>query len=324
VGTFRTYVRASNGLKYIINPEDMQNVILSLNYTSRTGRTETITFTCALAIPVSNATGRETIGDIKNRAPARFYTQNRMVNGEDYNNFPYTQYSTIIKSKAINRSSIGISRYADLTDVTSKYSSTNVFGSDGCLYENNLLPSFNFTFTDINDINNVIANQVEPALRTRGMLEFYYDNFVRPNLVPLALDWVQSTVLANQTTGYFAYQSTGNPAPIGGTVTDDKKYITQYALVKFEPPTGYYFDKFNKLQLGSPSLPDDKLVIWTTISNVVGDGTNFNTGNLTDGSGPVTITDFVPTEAIPTQVIPKFVTDLPSTFEQSMTDQIEL
>jgi hypothetical protein len=54
------------------------------------------------------------------------------------------------------------------------------------------------------------------------------------------------------------------------------------------------------------------------------DGTNFGTGNLANGQGPVVLNNFIPTGAIPTQVIPKFITDLPTTLEQSMIDQIEL
>jgi hypothetical protein len=33
---FRAYVRASNGLQYIINPEEMQNVVLPISYTVAT------------------------------------------------------------------------------------------------------------------------------------------------------------------------------------------------------------------------------------------------------------------------------------------------
>jgi hypothetical protein len=121
VGTFRSYVRASNGLQYIINPEEMQSVTLPITYRSRTGNTETITFTCGITQPVSNSQAREPIEEIKQRAPARYYTQNRMVNGEDYNLFPYTQYNSIVKSKALNRASIGTSRYLDLVDNTGKY-----------------------------------------------------------------------------------------------------------------------------------------------------------------------------------------------------------
>jgi len=324
VGNFRSYVRASNGLRYIINPQDMQNIALSFTYVSRTGRNETITFSCQLSQPVSNANNRENIADIKGRAPARYYTQNRMVNGEDYNNLPYTLFGTIIKSKAVNRSSIGTSRYLDLVDVTGKYSSTNVFSSDGLIYEQNLNPSFTFTFVDTNDIDNMVRNQLEPAIVERGMQEFYFENFVRPDLTALALDWVQSTSIANETTGYFRFTSSQEPAPIGSTTSDNKQFIIEDALVKFTPPTGYYFDRNNRLQLGTATLPDEKTVIWATVSDLYLDGTNFGNGNFTDGSGPVTLNNYIPTGAIPTQVIPVFVSDLPASFEQSITEQVEL
>jgi len=324
VGQFRTYVRASNGLSYIINPQDMQNVSLSFTYVSRSGRNETITFTCQLSQPVSNADRRENIADIKTRAPARYYTQNRMVNGEDYNNLPYTLFGTIIKSKAINRSSIGTSRYLDLVDVTGKYSSTNVFASDGLIYEQDLNPSFTFTFVDTNDINNVVQNQLEPAVAERGMQEFYFENFTRPSLAVLNLDWVQSTSQNNVTTGYFRFVASGEPAPVGPTTSDNKKYIIENALVKFVPPTGFFFDRNNRLQLGTPSGPEEKTVLWATVNDLTLDGTNFGTGNLTDGTGPVSLNTFIPTLAVPTQVIPIFVTDLPSTLEQSITEQIQL
>ena len=324
VGSFRTYVRSSNGLRYVINPQDMQSVQISFNYVSRTGRNETVTFSCSLSEAVSNATNRETINDIKNRAPVAFYSQNRMVNGEDYNNFPYTLFGSIIKSKAVNRSSIGTSRYLDLVDTTGKYSSTNTFGSDGVIYETNLLPSFTFTFIDSNDINNVLKNQIEPLIGSRGMTEFYYQNYVRPSLEGLALNWKQSTTQTNATTGYFRFSSSGSPAPVGNTTTDNKKYINVGALIKFVPPTGYYFDTNNRLAVGSPTLPDEKLVIWAAVTSLTLDGTNFGVGNLSDGSGPVTLNDFVPTDAIPTLVIPQLENDLPATLEQSISEQIEL
>jgi len=324
VGTFRCYVRSSNGLQYIINPEEMQAIQIAIGYVSRTGRLETITFTCGLSQPVSNATNRENIAQIKQRAPARYYTQDRMVNGEDYSNFPYTLYGTIIKSKAVNRTSIGTSRYLDLLDITGKYSSTNVFASDGLIYENYATPSFTFTFVDQNDINNIIVNQTEPVISSRGMLEFYYNNFPRPTLVPIGIEWNQSTTLTNETTGYFQFIASQAPAPIGSNASDNKRYMTPGALVKFEPPAGYYFDASNRLRVGLPTQPNDKLVIWATIMELILDGTNFGTGDLANGEGPVTLNNFIPTGAVATQVIPVFVTDLPSSIEQQMLEQIEL
>jgi hypothetical protein len=323
VGQFRAYVRASNGLQYIINPEEMQSVVIPISYVSRTGQLETITFTCGITTPVSNAEPRETIDEIKQRAPARYYTQNRMVNGEDYNNFPFTAYNSILKSKALNRASIGTSRYLELVDNTGKYSSTNTFGSDGALYEQFSLPSFVFEATTNNEIADVITNQVQPQLSDSQSQQFYYAKFERPSLIPLTITWQLSTSLANTTTGYFK-NAAGAPAPIGNFTSDDKKYIQVGSLVKFIPPAGYYFDLNNRLKAGTPTRPDEKLVLWASPTEVVVDGTNQGLGNFPDGSGPVTLNNYIPTGAVASQVIPVFVTDLPTAFESSMAEQIRL
>ena len=323
VGIFRVYVRASNGLSYIINPEEMQSVVIPISYISRTGQLETITFTCGITTPVSNAQPRETIDEIKQRAPARYYTQNRMVNGEDYNNFPFTAYNSILKSKALNRASIGTSRYLELVDGTGKYASTNTFGSDGALYENYALPSFQFSFSTSNEVANIITNRVQPILRDSLMQQFYYAEFPRPSLVPLNVSWNLSTTLSNTTTGYFK-NSLGNPVPIGPYTSDNKKYILVSSLVKFDPPPGYYFDANNRLKAGVPTRPDEKLVIWASPTAVYLDGTNNGQGNLSNGTGPVVLNNYIPTGAVATQVIPVFVTDLPVSFETAMTDQILL
>jgi hypothetical protein len=324
VGIFRSYVRASNGLQYIINPEEMQSILIPISYISRVGRLETITFNCGITNPVSNAQPRETIEEIKQRAPARYYTQNRMVNGEDYNNFPFTQYNNIIKSKAVARSATGTSRYIDLNDVTGKYSSTNIFSSDGVLYRENLLPSFEFDWVNRNDIVDVITNSIEPLLSSRSMLQFYYANFNRPSLQILNLAWQQSTTLVNETTGYFYNTLNQAPQPIGVYASNNAKYIERGALIKFVPPAGYFFDANNRLVAGIPVRADERLELWATVSAVVLDGTNLGVGNLDNGTGPVVLNTFVPTGALALQVIPKFVDDLPSTLEQSMLQQVEL
>jgi hypothetical protein len=331
VGIYRAYVRASNGLQYIINPEEMQNVVLPISYTDRNGNLQTITFTCGITRPVSNSQAREPIAEIKQRAPARYYTQNRMVNGEDYTLFPYTQYNSIIKSKALNRASIGTSRYLDLVDNTGKYSSTNTFSSDGGLWRQNILPTILFSWTNRNEIADVITNQVQPDIGGATVRQFYYANFPRitstttPNGITWLpnYQWQQSTTLANETTGYFT-NATGTPIPIGVTTTTMFQYAIVGSLIKFVPPTGYYFDRNNRLVQGSPTRADERLEIWASPQQIVGDGYNNGVGNLTSGAGPVTINNFVPTGALVDTIIPLFVTDLPNAVEQAMAEQILL
>jgi hypothetical protein len=327
VGLFRAYVRASNGLQYIINPEEMQSVVLPISYVSRSGQLQTITFTCGITTPVSNAQARETLDEIKQRAPARYYTQNRMVNGEDYNNFPFTLYNSIIKSKALNRASIGTSRYLDLVDNTGKYSSTNTFASDGALWEDNQLPTFLFTWLTRNEVASVITNQIQPLLTSTGFTQFYYANFPRPNLLVNNLTWNQSTTLANETSGYFV-NDLGNPVEISTYSSNNTQYIQVSSLVKFAAPAGYYFDSNNRLKLGVPTLAAERLELWASPVSIYLDGTNQGQGNFTSGrlsgQGPVVLNNFIPTGAIPTQVIPLLITDIPSSLETSIADQVLL
>jgi hypothetical protein len=326
VGTFRAYVRASNGLQYIINPDEMQAVTIPISYISRAGNLETLTFTCGITQPVSNSQARESIDAIKQRAPARYYTQNRMVNGEDYNLFPYTEYSSILKSKALNRASIGTSRYLDLVDNTGKYSSTNTFGSDGALWRQDVLPTILFSWVSRNEIADAITNQVQPQLTESTVQQFYYANFPREavNIGSTAnTTWQQSTTLANETTGYFK-NAAGQPIAVGTTTSTVFKYVAVGALIKFVAPAGFYFDSNNRLQPGVPGRVNERTTIWASPQQVIGDGYNGGVGNLASGAGPVTINNFVPTGAIVDTIIPLFVTDLPLIFEQSMAEQILL
>jgi hypothetical protein len=327
VGLFRCYVRASNGLTYIINPDEMQSVIIPISYVSRSGQLQTLTFTCGITTPVSNAQARETLDQIKQRAPARYYTQNRMVNGEDYTNFPFTAYNSIIKSYALNRASIGTSRYLDLVDNTGKYSSTNVFASDGAIWEENQLPTFLFTWISRNEIASVITNQIQPLLTTNAFTQFYYANFIRPSLLVNNLTWNQSTTLANETSGYFV-NDLGNPAEISTYSSTNTQYIQVGSLVKFAAPAGYYFDANNRLRLGAPTLAAERLELWASPVSIYLDGTNQGQGNFTSGrlsgQGPVVLNNFIPTGAIPVQVIPLLITDIPSSLESSITEQILL
>ena len=336
-GIFRCYTRASNGLQYIINPADMQNVAIPISYTDRNGNLQTITFTCGITQPVTNSQARESIDAIKQRAPARYYTQNRMVNGEDYNLFPYTEYNSIVKSKALNRSSIGTSRYLDLVDNTGKYSSTNTFSSDGAVWEQNILPTELFTYINRNDIADFVTNTAQPQLDQATMKQFYYANFPRVtiNTGTTALStWNQSTTLANETTGYFrnaivsATWPNGTPIPVGTSTTSNFKYVQVGSLIQFVAPTingvTYYFDRNNKLQPGTPSKPDERTEIWAAAQAIIGDGYNGGVGNLLSGSGPITINNFVPTGAVVQEIIPLFVTDLPTILEQQIAEQMLL
>ena len=329
VGTFRAYVRAGNALTYTIDPTEMQGIQVTIQYISRAGRTEALTLGLQLQLPASTAQARETLADIKLRAPARYYSQNRMVNGEDYNNFPYTLYSSIIKSKAINRTSVGVSKNLDLLDPTGKYSSTNSFANDGALYQNSdngwLVLNFNNTGDIIKFLTDSLANALADNRAKQYYLEYYPRYDINTSTGDGTVYWNTSTVDTNSVTGYFynISGSTNVPIAIGTYSTHDVKYITPGAMVRVIAPSGYYFDQNNRLVAGIAS-PTDTTFFWTTSLNVIGDGYNNGAGNFSNGIGPVSLNAYVPNGAIINQVIPAFQNTLPSLVLQDSITRMEL
>ena len=329
VGNFRAYARAGNALTYTIFPTDMNGLSVAFSYVSRLGRTETLTLGLALTQTVTTAQARESISEIKQRAPTRYYTQNRMVNGEDYNNFPYTLYSSIIKSKAINRSSIGVSKNLDLLDPTGKYSSTNSFGSDGGLYQDDADGFLSLTINNTSDIIAFFTNTLSSVLSLNRASQYYIQNYPRYDVNTSTGDgvvyWKTSSVDTSSESGY-VYNISGSlesPINVGTFNTNNLKYLTTGAIVKFNAPTGFYFDGDNRLKAGIPS-PSDSTFIWTTIINVIGDGSNNGEGSFANGSGPIVVNGYVPDGAILTQIIPVFGNNIPSSVIQECLIRMEL
>ena len=329
VGNFRAYVRAGNALTYTIQPTQIQNLTVTMNYVSRVGRVETLTIGLSLQTPVTNAQARETLADIKQRAPSRYYTQNRMVNGEDYNNFPYTLYSSIIKSKALNRSSVGVSKNLDLLDPTGKYSSTNSYANDGGIWLDDTDGYALLNITNLSDIQTFLNDTLSNILGDNKSLQYYVQNYPRYNTTISSDDnlvyWHTSTVDANSTSGYFYDLINGNdnPIPVGTYSTYNLKYLTKGALIKFIAPDSYYFDSNNRLVYGVAG-PSDITYIWTTVLNVIGDGYNNGLGQFANGTGPITLNNYVPQGAIITIVIPAFQNTLPNTVTNECIIRLEL
>jgi hypothetical protein len=315
-GNFRIYYRSSNGLSYKITPDEMQNIVIPVSYVSRSGRAETLTIRASLKYTVTTAAARETSDDIRQRAPQAYYTQNRMITGEDYNIVPFTTFSNILKVKSINRTSSGISRFLDTLDTTGKYSSTNVVGTDGILYQNYFTRNFKTNLVSYADISNTITQKiVADIISANEIKHLYYAKF--PTYAVNGFTWKLSTVGSNSATGYFVKNS--KPAQVGGVVKDAANYIRKGAVIRFDAPTGHYFDSNNNLLPGAPSMMTDHLAVYASVVEVAGDGTNNGLGNYTSGVGPVTTNIKVPTNAIVGAVYPIFKNNFNSSFVTTLT-----
>jgi len=326
VGNFASYIRTSNGLSYVIDPSEMQGTTVTLSYISKNNRTEKITLSLELMLPNATAQSRETLTDIKIRAPQRFYTQNRMVNGEDYNNFPFTMFNSIVKSKAINRSSVGVSRNFDLADPTGKYSSTNDFAEDGGLYMDRNDDFVTFTASTTNDIIKFLTRDLSSALGSYRAYQYYSQAYTRYQINTESGDgtiyWNQTVFNADSSTGYF-YNAGQAPVSVGIVAGNNIKYLTTGSMIKFVAPSGKYFTKGNKLVSGIAG-PSDVTYVWTSVASVVGDGSNSGVGNLPTGDGPITLTNYIPDGAILNTVIPSFTNEFGSLLTQEIVNNIIL
>jgi hypothetical protein len=319
-GNFRTYYRVSNGLSYSIKPAELQNIVIDIPYISKSGQQNTLTIQCALQSTVTNASATETTRSIRQNAPQAYYTQNRMVTGEDYNTFPLTSNPQIVKTKAVNRASSGISRQYEIKDPTGKYSSTNIIADDGILYKNDYEIDFSFTFNTRNDILGAVRNQIEPIISGIGTKSFYYDQFPRIQTAGLNIDWVQSTSASTNSTGYFRNTVNGAPITVGEFTGNNFRFIAVDSMIKFVPPSGRYFLPNGELTTTKTKTTRD--YIWTKVLNVVGDGSNGGVGALDDGTGPVILSEKIPNLSIPSEIVPNIVTDLPSDIETEIVDLV--
>ena len=316
-GAFRVYYRTSNGLSYQIAPNEMRGISIAVPYVNKSGVRHTLTVTLSLKYTISSATPSESVASIRRNAPAQYYTQNRMITGEDYNLAPLSTSQNILKVKAINRVSSGISRNFDLIDASGKYSSVNVFASDGLIYKNDIERSLAFKFTNRIDIINFIRNSIEPIFTSTDVYNFYLTKFDKILFTDTNYRWNQITTDINNSTGYFYNAVDTTILKVGVYTTSTLKYITPGTLIKFTAPDGQSFRR-GILVTTDINDPEQTDRLWTKVVKITGDGTNAGRGALSSGLGPVQFSDIVPTGAIASRIVPKFVNNLSPGLETEM------
>jgi hypothetical protein len=299
-GKFVLIYRQSNGLSYSIKPEQLSGIIVNVPYANKSGQIHSLSLTLNLQYTVNNSSGPESNNSIQSKAPQAYYTQNRMVTAEDYNITPLTLGNDILKVKSVARATSGLSKYFDLSDVTGKYSQTNIFANDGIIYKNSVEENFEFEFTNRNEVYAVIKQRLAPILASTSMRSFYFDNYSRPSFSELSLLWKLVNRVSSESRGYFYSTINNAPANVGSFTTDNLKFVSPGALIKFQDP--------------------DNKIIWTKIVNVIGDGSNSGLGLLDDGTGPIIVSDIIPDGSIPIEVIPKFINVYSFAFETELVN----
>lgn len=328
-GTFRIFYRISNGLTYAVTPPEMRGINVSIPYRNKQGVEHTLTVSMSLKSTVSSASSSEDIDTIRNNAPALYYTQNRMITGEDYNLAPLSASQDIVKVKAVNRTSSGVSRNFDIIDASGKYSSVNVFASDGYIYKQDIQRTLTFKFSNRLEIVNFIRNNIEPIFNDTDVYNFYFSKFTKITFSDTLTEWVQLTNDVNNSTGYFRNKEDGTKFKIGTYTSNTLKYAKIDSLIKFIVPEStvvgkkYVFYE-NKLVLVDETSQDTdyRNYIWTKVIKAAGDGTNADRGALPNGRGPIEFNDVIPSGAIASRIVPRFVTNLSTPLENEIVNLI--
>lgn len=314
-GDFRVYYRVSSNSDYVIFPQDMTNITIRIPYVSKANKQESLTVTLDLKVAVDNASSTETIDSIKSNAPATYYTQNRLITGEDYNIGPLGVSQDIIKIKAVNRTASGISRYYDILDATGKYSKTNIFGTDGVLYKEYLEDKTNFKFITRTDIEGVIENTVTSILQDNNVRNFYLSEFPNQDYTELNLLWSLVTKSTNRSTGLV--KDTNEIIYTVGSFTEGPlRFLEPNAMLKFVPPAGSYF--INETFTTDGTIPGATSYKWVKVVSVTDAGNEVSNSGL----GPIVLNDVIPNGAVLTEIKPKFVRDFIDSVKTQMIDNI--
>ena len=162
-GTFDFWNRTSLTTPVVIPQNTIQGQVATFTYQDVNGNVQTVSFTFSLINTLQNAAATETIDHIRRTAPSVYYTQDRMVNAQDYNTF-LLQDPTIAKLRAVNRTFAGDSKFIAWHDPSESYENVKIFGNDLLLYFNTDEASLRANASTSVDV--VIDSIIEPILST--------------------------------------------------------------------------------------------------------------------------------------------------------------
>jgi hypothetical protein len=313
-GLFHFWVRTSANENVVIPQSSINNVSTSFTYVDVNGIVRTCTFTFSATSTLQNAAQTEDIEHIRRMAPSVYYTQDRMVNGRDYNTF-MLQDQTILKIRSFNRTFAGESnyvKYVDFVDPSGMYDNIKIFGDDLAVYLSDNILSLPPISPSLNaDV--VIRNYVEPLLSNPGLMlyrtmkgdgidakarTFTIDEF---NLI--------SSVDYSNSDGYLSYDLSSHSWILGSTNdwyikiqkgADINSWLVSYksaTMVAESPTTKFWFNNENQvINYDSLNPGNDVLVLLKANENRDRTGTMLNNTNLIildsvyveTGTGPTT------------------------------------
>ena len=319
VGIFRTWLRVSANKNLTLRPEDVQNFEINIPYNGADGQEYNCRLIFSLESTVANGATAETNQQIKERAPQVFYTQNRMVNGEDYNVFPLTRGNEIQKIKSLNRTHAGHSRFIDINDPTGASQSALIFGDDGALYQDD--ESSRITVSNSLSASTITNVNLDAFIDNQTLQNFFYSDYrtsyliLNPNAFNItghadfgggSIYWQSQPRNLSNDTGFLSNTTGGTTVrPVGGLAGT---FLTTGALVRFA---------------NASPVVGSTVVDWVTVSSITDNGLPDDPTSLTD-TGPIELTDLIDDDRFAIDLIPTFRTAFSASETTDIQDAIGL
>lgn len=238
-GRFRFWYRSSRNEYFNVKVKEIFEAPIQIPYVGDDGQTYQLTLFLTNVSEISNSEPEESVYRIKRNAPLAHYTQDRMVNAEDYNIFPQTRTSLIKKQKTVNRTHPGHSRYMDIYDSGNEISLVTINANDGYIFTDttNVYKELNVTFTT--NFETELDRIVREITKSESFLNYsYYSVINNPIIINETVKW---NVLPNNAAGNRGYftingviQSIGKNSNV-----DELKCIHPGTILKFSDGDTY-------------------------------------------------------------------------------------
>jgi hypothetical protein len=240
-GNYRAWYRKVDNDNFSVNSNDIINKIITIPYVGTDGRTYRLSLTMSSTIDFGENFAGETYTSVRRIAPRNYYSQDRMVNAQDYNVYPLSLGNNVVtKIKSVNTSFAGNSRFYEMDDVLGHHSNLSVTGSDGSLFVEDDVVKISLSYNKANGkSDNFVRNELTKALKHPSLLNDYFHKYNG-----------DSSVVFSQTSSY--------------SITDNKTKITLPVILSTtsEALEGDYVE----LQMAA-----SEKYIWTKVKSVSND-----------------------------------------------------
>lgn len=188
-GPFDIWIRTSENETLVLPKSQIVNKKASISYSNVFGVNNSFSFGFSLMSSVANSTSSEDIESIRKIAPAVYYTQDRMVTGQDYNTY-MLQDPSILKLKTVNRTFAGDSKYITWHDPSDTYEDVKMVGRDLRLFFKNDTTQLDIPVNS--SYSTVIRNILQPILSYSAVQTYHEKNNIPTNRVVFTLQEINN------------------------------------------------------------------------------------------------------------------------------------